>query len=57
MVSLVFGDFYRYRNNEDNDLMGHIIDMNDGMNVSFGGIADWIEENVEGVNAKELQQD
>jgi hypothetical protein len=47
MCSIDFGDFFRYQNNEDNDLMGHIIDMNDGMNVSFGGIADWIDENVE----------
>jgi len=52
MCSIDFGDFRKYQNNEDNDLIGHIIDMNDSMNVSFGGIADWIEENVEIVDEK-----
>ena len=55
MCSIDFGDFFRYRNNEDDDLMGHIIDMNDSMNISFGGIADWIEENVEAINAKKFK--
>ena len=49
MCSIDFGDFFRYRNNEDNDLMGHIIDMNDSMDISFEGIADWIDKNVEDV--------
>ena len=47
MCSIDFGDFHKQKDN--NDLIGHIIDMNDGMSVSFEGIADWIEENVEGV--------
>ena len=49
MCSIDFGDLHKHQGNEDNDLIGHIIDMNDGMSVSFGGIADWIEENVEAI--------
>ena len=50
LCSIDFGDLHRDTNN---DLIGHIIDMNDGMNVSFGGIADWIEESVEGIDEKD----
>jgi hypothetical protein len=51
MCNIDFGDFHK---DNTQDLIGHIIDMNDDMNISFGGIADWIEEYVEGVNAKKL---
>ena len=46
MCSIDFGDLYK---DDKQDLIGHIIDMNDGLNMSFEGIADWIEEKVEGV--------
>jgi len=51
LCSIDFGDLHK---DDKQDLIGHIIDMNDGLNMSFKGIADWIEEKVEGVNAKEL---
>lgn len=44
MCSIDFGDLHK---DDKQDLIGHIIDMNDGLNMSFEGIADWIEENVE----------
>ena len=48
MCSLDFGDFHNQDNQDNSDsLINHIIDMNDGLNMSFKGIADWIEENVE----------
>ena len=53
MCSIDFGEFHL---NPKHDLIGHIIDMNDGLNCTFEMIAMWIEEHVEGVNAKELTQ-
>ena len=44
MCSIDFGDLHK---DNTQDLIGHIIDMNDGLNISFKGIADWLEENVE----------
>ena len=40
--------------NKDNSssLINHIIDMNDGLEMSFEGIAEWIDENVEGIDEK-----
>ena len=49
MCSIDFGDFHKHQGNEDNDLIGHVIDMNDRLNVSFKGIADWIDKNVEAI--------
>ena len=50
MCSIDFGELIGDDDRDNsNSLLNNIIDMNDGMNVSFGGIADWIEENVEGV--------
>jgi len=51
MCSIDFGDLHK---DDTQDLIGHIIDMNDGLNMSFEAIAGWVEEHVEGVNAKEL---
>ena len=50
-------DFGELRVEDDSDdLIGHIIDMNDQLEMSFEAIADWIEDNVEGVNPKELKE-
>ena len=49
MCSIDFGDFHKHQGNEDNDLIGHVIDLNDNLEMSFEGIADWIEENVDTV--------
>ena len=55
MSSIDFGDLHKDpKGNGNQDLIGHIIDMNDTLNCSFEMIAMWIEEHVEGVNAKEL---
>ena len=55
MCSIDFGDLHKDpKGNGNQDLIGHIIDMNDTLNCSFEMIAMWIEEHVEGVNAKEL---
>lgn len=53
MCSIDFGEFHL---NPKHDLIGHIIDMNDGLNCTFEMIAMWIEEKVEGVDAKELTE-
>ena len=53
MCSIYFGDLHKYHQGKSNqDLIGHIIDMNDGLNCTFEMIAMWIEENVQGVSAK-----
>ena len=52
MCSIDFGDLHKDYNH---DLIGHIIDMNDALSCSFEMIAMWIEENVKGVSAKQLQ--
>ena len=49
LCSIDFGDLHKHQGNEDNDLIGHVIDMNDRLNVSFKGIADWIDKNVEAI--------
>ena len=54
LCSIDFGDLHK---STENDLIGHIIDMNDSLNMTFEMIAMWIEEKVEGVNAKELTED
>ena len=57
MCSIDFGDLHKNPEGYGNqDLIGHIIDMNDTLNCTFEMIAMWIEEHVEGVNAKKLTQ-
>ena len=58
MCSIDFGDLHKHHTGKGNqDLIGHIIDMNDTLNCTFEMIAMWIEEHVQGVNAKELIND
>jgi hypothetical protein len=52
MCSIDFGDLHK---DDNHDLIGHIIDMNDALSCSFEMIAMWIEENVKGVSVKQLQ--
>ena len=52
MCSIDFGDLHK---DDNHDLIGHIIDMNDDLSCSFEMIARWVEEHVEGVNSKQLQ--
>ena len=55
LCSIDFGDLHKdHKGGSNQDLIGHIIDMNDGLNCTFEMIAMWIEEHVEGVDAKEL---
>ena len=47
-ASLDFGWMLR-EEDEDQGLIDNIVDLNDTLEMSFEGIADWVEENVEGV--------
>ena len=58
LCSIDFGDFHKHhKGNGNQDLIGHIIDMNDSLNCTFEMIAMWIEEHVVGVDPKELIND
>lgn len=50
MCSIDFGELRSDEKREEKEsLINHIIDLNDGLRMNFKGIADWLEDHVEGV--------